>query len=268
MSRMSAGRTVISQHIPSNRVINQFPKPFRADCTPHKEIDFHPKVKNACSENRIGRVGLRICKAVLVGDVSVGKTALVNRFCHEVFEKDYKATIGVDFEVEKFSVLACPFTLQIWDTAGQERFKCIAASYYRGANVVIVVFDLSDESSITNLVRWMDDACENADQPIKFIVGSKKDLVSQAAYSQVESRVKMIANNLGAEYWAVSSKTGENVQEFFFRAVSLTFDAAVLSEVDTALAPRATQIGTIKVEQKDLYESRKRKISLQKCCNH
>ena len=35
------------------------------------------------------------------------------RFCHDIFDRDYKATIGVDFEVEKFSILAAPYTLQV-----------------------------------------------------------------------------------------------------------------------------------------------------------
>ncbi|XP_070183620.1 ras-related protein Rab-34-like, partial [Littorina saxatilis] len=131
--KMSSGRTVLAA-VPKDRVITQYPKPYNPNASPYNNIEFHPKVKGACAENRTGRVGLKICKAVIVGDVAVGKTCVVNRFCHNVFNRDYKATIGVDFEVEKFSVLGVPFTLQMWDTAGQERFKCIASSYYRGAN--------------------------------------------------------------------------------------------------------------------------------------
>ncbi|KAL3872414.1 hypothetical protein ACJMK2_040341 [Sinanodonta woodiana] len=201
---MSAGRTVLSQHIPSNRFITQFPKPFSADATPYREVDFHPKVKKACSEKKIGRV----------------------RMCHEVFEKDYKATIGVDFEVEKFSVLECPFTVQI-------------------------VLQICHNLQVVWLVFWLGTPCT---REIILELWSMSycltyNCISPAAYSQIESRIKMIANNLGAEYLAVSAKTGENVHEFFFRVVALTFDAAVLSEVDTALAPRATQIGTISDEE-------------------
>ena len=56
---------------------------------------------------------LKVSKMIVVGDVSVGKTSLVHRFCHECFDRDYKATIGVDFEVERFDVLSVPFNLQM-----------------------------------------------------------------------------------------------------------------------------------------------------------
>ncbi|WAR03225.1 RAB34-like protein [Mya arenaria] len=242
---MSATRKMMAQNVPSNRVIATFPSAYNVETSPYKKNNFHPKVKTACSENRTGCVGLKICKAVLVGDVAVGKTSLVNRFCHDVFDKDYKATIGVDFEVEKFSILNTPFTLQIWDTAGQERFKSIASSYYRGAHVVIVVFDMSDEGSIASISRWMEDATASSNNPLKFVVGAKKDLVSQAACRAVEERVLDIAQSLGAEYWSVSAKTGENVQSFSFRCVSLTFDAAVLREVESSGNASQKQIGAI-----------------------
>ncbi|XP_045173054.2 ras-related protein Rab-34-like [Mercenaria mercenaria] len=264
---MSATRKMMAQNVPNNRVITTFPQAYDVQATPYQKSNFHPKVKSACSENRTGCVGLKICKAVLVGDVAVGKTCLVNRFCHDVFDKDYKATIGVDFEVEKFSILSTPFTLQIWDTAGQERFKSIASSYYRGAHVVIVVFDLSDEKSISSISRWMADATAAADEPVKFVVGTKKDLVSNASCKAAEDRAKEIASSLGAEYWSVSAKTGENVQSFSFRCVSLTFDAAVLREVEnTGISQQ--KIGTIKVERNraDLYESRKKRLKINNCC--
>jgi small GTP-binding protein len=73
------------------------------------------------------KISIRMSKVIILGDMGVGKTSLVNRFVNNSFNKDYKATIGVDFEVERFKILGLPFNLQIWDTAGQERFKCIAA---------------------------------------------------------------------------------------------------------------------------------------------
>ncbi|KAA0202480.1 hypothetical protein HAZT_HAZT005388 [Hyalella azteca] len=112
--------------------------------TPYTLADFHPNVKTACAnENQLLNVTLKVAKVVILGDVGTGKTSLVNRylfvvkllrFVNQSFSNNYKATIGVDFEVERFDVLDMPFNLQIWDTAGQERFRCIASSYYRGAH--------------------------------------------------------------------------------------------------------------------------------------
>lgn len=70
---------------------------------------------------------MRSSKVIVIGGLGCGKTSLVQRFVNNCFSKDYKSTIGVDFEVEQFLILDLLFNLQIWDTAGQERFKCIAS---------------------------------------------------------------------------------------------------------------------------------------------
>uniref|UniRef100_A0A673FPP9 RAB34, member RAS oncogene family a n=1 Tax=Sinocyclocheilus rhinocerous TaxID=307959 RepID=A0A673FPP9_9TELE len=131
-----------------DRIISQLPKCFNKGAALKTEDEFHGKVKTACLQQRTGTVGFKISKVIVVGDLAVGKTCLINRFCKDVFDKNYKATIGVDFEMERFEVLGVPFSLQLWDTAGQERFKCIASTYYRGAQAVIIVFDLTDVASL------------------------------------------------------------------------------------------------------------------------
>lgn len=258
--------SVVSACVAKDRIITRFPQAYHPDATPYMKMNFHPTVKEACANHKTGTVGLKICKAVLVGDVAVGKSCLVNRFCHDVFDRDYKATIGVDFEVEKFSILSIPFNLQIWDTAGQERFKCIAASYYRGSNVVIVVFDMSDIGSLSNVIQWKEDACQNASEPLVFLVGTKKDLVTETSYRAVEKEAIAIANEINAEFWSLSSKTGENVKEFFFRVVALTFDDAIQREAES-MKTKTKQIGNdfIRIERReDLYD--KKESAFSKCC--
>lgn len=255
----SACKTMLRQSANKDRLVHKFPLPFKTSITPYNQTDFHVRVKEACISNRTITTGLKISKAIVLGDVAVGKTSLVTRFCHQTFDKDYKATIGVDFEVERFDILQVPFNLQIWDTAGQERFKCIAASYYRGAHVIIIVFDVTDLLSLKNSKRWLDDALKaNNGNPHIFLVGTKIDICSVATYQMVEEQATILAKDMKAEYWAVSSKTGENVQSFFFRVATLTFDAGVLREIDTA--PPSQQIGNnlIKIdnEHKDLYEKK------------
>ncbi|XP_071790622.1 ras-related protein Rab-34-like [Asterias amurensis] len=202
--------------------------------SPYTESDFGSGVRQACLSNKTGTVGLKVSKTIVVGDVSVGKTSLVHRFCHECFDRDYKATIGVDFEVERFDILSVPFNLQIWDTAGQERFRCIASAYYRGANVVVIVFDLMDPYSLESVDRWHEEALRenNGNGVHLFLVGTKKDLCTGQQFFEADERAFKIAKQIKAEYWTVSSLTGENVDEFFFRLACITFNAAVIREVE------------------------------------
>uniref|UniRef100_A0AAY4D8J1 Ras-related protein Rab-34 n=1 Tax=Denticeps clupeoides TaxID=299321 RepID=A0AAY4D8J1_9TELE len=161
-----------------DRTIAELPQCFSRDAALHTNEEFHSKVKTACSAQRTGVVGFSFAKVIVVGDVAAGKTSLINRFCRDSFVRNYKATIGVDFEMERFEVLGVPFSLQLWDTAGQERFKCIASTYYRGAQAIIVVFDLSNTASLDHARQWLEESMEENDPSsiLLFLVGAKKDL--------------------------------------------------------------------------------------------
>uniref|UniRef100_A0A670JNP1 Ras-related protein Rab-34 n=1 Tax=Podarcis muralis TaxID=64176 RepID=A0A670JNP1_PODMU len=232
----------------------------------HSRSSFHPKVVGMCQSQRTGTVGFKISKIIVVGDLSVGKTCLINRFCKDTFDKNYKATIGVDFEMERFEVLGVPFSLQLWDTAGQERFKCIASTYYRGAQAIIIVFDLNDVASLGHTRQWLADALKENDpsSAILFLVGTKKDLSSPAQYSLIEREALKVAKEMEAEYWAVSSLTGENVREFFFRVAALTFEGSVMAELERSSARRIGDVVRIHSDEQDLYLTEKRRRA--KCC--
>ncbi|GJQ75689.1 putative phagosome-lysosome fusion [Trypoxylus dichotomus] len=214
-----------------NRQISKFPQSFKNHSTFFHE-DFDEATKIVCKLGTSNFLSnLKICKVIILGDLSVGKTCIVNRFCDQKFELFYKATIGVDFKVERFDILNVPFHLQIWDTAGQERFKCIAQSYYRAAHAIILVFDFSNISTLYNCKKWLEEALNagNVD-PFIFLVGTKKDLISEATYENIEVSAVKIANHLKAEYWPVSSKTSENINKLFFRIAALTFDRCIVRE--------------------------------------
>ncbi|XP_071377872.1 ras-related protein Rab-34-like [Centroberyx affinis] len=214
------------------RIITQLPKCFCPNAALHTKDVFHPQVKAMCQTQK--RVDFNIAKVIVVGDVAVGKTCLISRFCKGAFEKNYKATIGVDFEMERFEVLGVPFSLQLWDTAGQERFKCIASTYYRGAQAIIVVFDLSSSGSLTHARQWLEDAMKENDPSsvLLFLVGTKKDLSSPEQLANLEQEAIRLSEEIKAEYWAVSAKSGDGIKDFFFRVASLTFEANVLSELE------------------------------------
>ncbi|XP_066552187.1 ras-related protein Rab-34 isoform X2 [Amia ocellicauda] len=250
-----------------DRVIPQLPQCFSKEAALHTKDSFDGKVKTACQEQRTGTVGFKISKVIVVGDLAVGKTCLINRFCKDAFDKNYKATIGVDFEMERFEVLGVPFSLQLWDTAGQERFKCIASTYYRGAQAIIIVFDLNDIASLEHAKQWLEDAMKENDPTsvLLFLVGTKKDLSSPAQYSLMEEDAIKTAKEINAEYWAVSALTGENVTEFFFRVASLTFEANVLAELEKTGARRIGDVVRITSNSNNVYTTSKKKQP--NCCH-
>uniref|UniRef100_A0A8C8RSV5 Ras-related protein Rab-36 n=1 Tax=Pelusios castaneus TaxID=367368 RepID=A0A8C8RSV5_9SAUR len=231
---------------------------------------FHAQVRSACQQRNTGTVGLKISKVVVVGDLYVGKTSLINRFCKDAFDRDYKATIGVDFEIERFEIAGVPYNLQIWDTAGQEKFKCIASAYYRGAEVIITVFDLADIQTLDHTKQWLEDALRENEPGSSFIflVGTKKDLVSDAACERTELDAIRFANEMQAEYWSVSAKTGENVKEFFSRVAALAFEQCMLKELEKSIG-RMAQIGAgnlIKLEGNALETQENNSQANLSCC--
>ncbi|RZF42689.1 hypothetical protein LSTR_LSTR001484 [Laodelphax striatellus] len=232
--RRSATFKMLRTEAPLERQIDFFPRPFKRDTTPYPVHDFTKLFKEYITSKYLVN-GLKISKTIVLGDVGVGKTCLVNRFCHQVYDRNYKATIGVDFEVERFDIFQIPFNMQIWDTAGQERFKSIASSYYRGAHSVVVVFDMSKIITLSHCGQWMHDALQWTNQlaygrPHCFLVGTKMDLLSPSAYERVIQIASKEAHRFQAELWAVSSQTGENVNELFNRIAALAFQANVCME--------------------------------------
>ncbi|XP_046496665.1 ras-related protein Rab-36 isoform X3 [Equus quagga] len=223
-----------------DRVITSFPKCYMPDACLQLKEHFHGQVSAACQRRNTGTVGLKLSKVVVVGDLYVGKTSLIHRFCKNVFDRDYKATIGVDFEIERFEIAGVPYSLQIWDTAGQEKFKCIASAYYRGAQVIITAFDLSDVQTLEHTRQWLEDALRENEPGscFVFLVGTKKDLLSGAACEQAEAEAVRLANELQAEYWSVSAKTGENVKAFFSRVAALAFEQSVLQDLERRSSAR------------------------------
>uniref|UniRef100_A0A3Q2DG46 RAB34, member RAS oncogene family b n=1 Tax=Cyprinodon variegatus TaxID=28743 RepID=A0A3Q2DG46_CYPVA len=205
---------------------------FSPNAALHTKESFHPQVRAACQIQKFN-----IAKVIVVGDVAVGKTCLISGG----FDKNYKATIGVDFEMERFEVLGVPFSLQ-WDTAGQERFKCIASTYYRGAQI-IVVFDLSSLNSLAH-AQWLEDAMRENDPSsvLLFLVGTKKDLSSPDQLAEVEQEAIRLSEAIKAEYWAVSAKSGDGVRDLFLRVASLTFEANVLAELEKSGSRRVKDI--------------------------
>jgi len=115
-------------------------------------------------------------KLLVVGDAGVGKTCLITRFVDDVFSSTCKSTIGVDFKATTIEMDGKAVQLQVWDTAGQERFRALTTSYYRGAHGVILVYDVTEQSSFDHLMSWINDGdLYSGEEVTKLLIGNKDD---------------------------------------------------------------------------------------------
>ena len=154
-------------------------------------------------------------KTILIGDASVGKTSILQRFIHNRFKIEYNCTIGVDYWVKSLQIDS-QFTvdLQIWDTCGQERFKTITRQYYRDTHGCILVFDLTKKETFRNIEIWIEDIKNFGNQEMTIlIVGNKSDLVETREIKKEE--IDEFVHKYNYNYLEVSALTGENVKLCF-----------------------------------------------------
>jgi len=153
-------------------------------------------------------------KLLLIGDSGVGKSCLLLRFADQTYTESYISTIGVDFKIRTIELDGKTIKLQIWDTAGQERFRTITSSYYRGANGIIVVYDVTDAESFNNVKQWMNEIDRYASVDVnKLLVGNKCDLVSKRAVNY--ETAKAFADKLDIPFLEASAKGDTNVEKAF-----------------------------------------------------
>ena len=157
-------------------------------------------------------------KVLLLGDSDVGKSSLILRYTEETFNSKLVNSIGVDFKMKKKEVDGKVIKVQIWDTAGHERFRSITYSYYRGANAIIIVFDLSDKKSFISITEWLKQIEKHANENVfKFLVGNKSDLVEERKVTYEEA--KQYADDHELPYIETSAKEGININELFDESI-------------------------------------------------
>lgn len=151
---------------------------------------------------------------LLIGDSGVGKSCLLLRFADDTYTESYISTIGVDFKIRTIELEGKTVKLQIWDTAGQERFRTITSSYYRGAHGIIVVYDVTDQDTFSNVKQWLQEidryACEGVN---KLLVGNKSDLTSKKVVDYAVA--KEFADQIGVSLLETSAKNATNVEQAF-----------------------------------------------------
>ena len=161
-------------------------------------------------------------KIILLGDSTVGKTSLILRFCENKFENESIATIGIDNKCKYLKRDNKRIELKIWDTAGQERFKSIAKNSYKGADGILLMYDISNKKSFANVKKWIEDIKESIDiTKIGFIVVANKCDLDKEEWQVDEEMKNKLEEKYNVKIMNTSCKNNTNIDETFANLVDI-----------------------------------------------
>ncbi|XP_006145910.1 ras-related protein Rab-37 isoform X2 [Tupaia chinensis] len=154
-------------------------------------------------------------KVMLLGDSGVGKTCFLIQFKDGAFlSRTFIATVGIDFRNKVVTVDGVRVKLQIWDTAGQERFRSVTHAYYRDAQALLLLYDITNKSSFDNIRAWLTEIHEYAQRDVVImLLGNKADVSSERVIRSEDG--EMLAREYGVPFMETSAKTGMNVELAF-----------------------------------------------------
>ncbi|KAF8767950.1 ras-related protein Rab-18-B-like [Argiope bruennichi] len=181
----------------------------------------------------------RRLNVVVLGEMGVGKSSLLVRFAKRIYNPHTPTTVVADVLQAKINIDKRLVDLILWDTAGQEQFRAIVRNYFRKADGVLLVYDVTRLASFTELPKWLSDLRNENDTAPVIIVGTKIDKADSKEKVSVE-RVKEFANRHKLDFMEASSKSGENVDKIFekltrkmLKSIASAKSETASSEVDT-----------------------------------
>ncbi|KAM6937073.1 EF-hand calcium-binding domain-containing protein 4B [Xenentodon cancila] len=185
----------------------------------------------------------RLFKIVLVGNSSVGKTSFLRRFCDDCFHPGTSATVGIDYSVKTIHVDNSQVALQMWDTAGQERYRSITKQFFRKADGVVVMYDVTDEQSFTAVRQWLTSVKVGAGEDTTImLLGNKTDKETER---QVQKELgERLAKDIQTAFYECSASSGYNVCE------SMVYLARVLKEQEDREKEKTVQLVSSPPEKK------------------
>jgi len=177
---------------------------------------------NSDSENRSALI--HKIKLLTIGDSGTGKSSVILRYTEDQFTPSFITTIGIDYKIKNTTIddgRKCK--VQIWDTAGQERFRNITRAYYRGAQGIILVYDITDEQSFLNVIYWLEQIEKHATaNPIVILLGNKSDLEQDREVTL--ERGQQLAKDYEILFFETSARKAININECFQSIIKQVID--------------------------------------------
>ena len=155
-------------------------------------------------------------KLVLLGNASVGKSSILQRFASDIYSEHKPPTVGAAFTTKVISLeRGRQIKFDIWDTAGQEKYRSMTPLYYRGAYAAIIVYDITDKETYQGAISWINEIKQIEGDKIKIaLCGNKLDLQMTNRKVQYETANKYAMDN-NYIFFETSAKNGTNIKEIF-----------------------------------------------------
>jgi len=159
-------------------------------------------------------------KCVLIGASGSGKTSIMTRYMCDKFSEDIHSTIGASFFSQSLNKNDKKIRLEIWDTAGQERFDSLMPLYYRGSDIVLVVYDITSYDTFKKAKEWIKTIVNDETiNPIFVLIGNKYDLEEKRSVKYEEAFSYAEERNI--LFLETSAKTSRNIKDIFDKSLDI-----------------------------------------------
>ena len=157
---------------------------------------------------------------IMVGESGVGKTSLIRRYTNNIFNTNHLETIGIEFFNKEERINDQIIQIKLWDTAGQEIFQSLTKNFYRKADGIIIVYDITNKDSFEKIQDWVKSVYDNTDtykEIQMIIVGNKIDLEERREVSKEEGL--KIGKYFEIDFFEASAKNAEGVRNFMIKII-------------------------------------------------
>ena len=154
-------------------------------------------------------------KVGLIGNSGGGKTCIIKRYTDKIFDENYSPTPGMMYSGKNLEIENRKVLLDIWDAAGQEKFRSLGKHFYKDADIVCLVYDITSLESFKDLQEiWYKDLQTFGEKyTVLAVVGNKSDCYENEEVPEDEAR--NYADKINAIYMQTSAKTGNKIENLF-----------------------------------------------------
>ena len=197
-------------------------------------------------------------KVTLIGDSSVGKTSIINRFCKNIFDQNLSSTLGANYCQKIIEKDGKKIRIDLWDTAGQEKYRAIGRHFYRESHIVCLVYDITNKESFENVKSiWYPELMEHGEKlKIIGLIGNKNDRYLDESVD--EKNAKEFADEIQALYKKTSALDNTGIDDLFDELIY-----EYMKEIRDVVSPNADDTKEDKIIiEKDKKKDRKKR----NCC--